>query len=113
MLNREFIKEYRGVRIFVWLQTHTEHIPEYIGTGHNFIKNPKWKPSTPLNRPIFHAVSFELSAIETTSFSKEKAISAYENQIDEIQSRAIWKKNNKYPRSNFMSSELFFVQGNN
>lgn len=106
----EFVEEYKGVKIHVWLQTHRESVSEFLGHGHNMVKNPAYKgPAKPLARPVFHAVSHELSAVEATSFSKEKAVLAYKGEIDRIQEGAKWKKAHGYSDNLFKSSEKFLL----
>lgn len=106
----EFVEEYKGVKIHVWLQTHRESVSEFLGHGHNMRKNPEYKgKETPLTRPVFHAVSRELSAVEATSFSKDKAVLAYKGEIDRLQECAKWKKAHGYSDDLFKSSEKFLL----
>lgn len=105
---REFVEEYKGVRIHVWLQTHTWTGYEFIGGR----KNPDWTPPVPLSRPLYHAVSFEMSASETISTNKVTAIRKYKEEIDYRLHCAEWKDQRGYHRDHFMESEWFLLNHN-
>jgi len=111
-MEREFVEEYKGVHIHVWLQTHTDTGYEYFGTGHNMVKNPNWTPPVLLSRPKYHAVSREMSATETTSVHKLDAIRKYKEEIDYRLHCAEWKDQRGYSRELFMTSELFLLEHN-
>lgn len=106
-MEREFVEEYKGVRIHVWKQTHSDTGSEFLGHGHNVVKNPKWKPPKLLNLPIFHVVSHELSTIEAKSYLQYKAVLEYKAHIDQIQANAKYKKNHGYDLELFTCSEKF------
>lgn len=108
-MEREFVEEYKGVRIHVWKQTHSDTGSEFLGHGHHVVKNPKWKPPTLLNRPIFHVVSHELSTIEAKSYLQYKAVLAYKAHIDQIQANANYKKKLGYALELFTCSEKFML----
>lgn len=107
-MEREFVEEYKGVRIHVWKQTHSETGSEFLGHGHNMVKNPQWTPPTLLVLPLFHAVSHEL-CVDARAHTKEKAVQAYKGHIDRIQSNAEYKKNHGYDLELFTCSEKFLL----
>lgn len=111
-MEREFVEEYKGVHIHMWVQTHTQTGYEYLGHGHNMVKNPDWTPPVLLCRPIYHAVSFQMSATETTSVYKLDALRKYKKEIDDHLNSAEWKDNRGYSREHFKESEWFLLSHN-
>lgn len=108
----EFVEEYKGVRLFSWIQTHTSTGSQFLGHGHNVSPNPEYKPPVPLDHPIHHICSFELSATRTKSLSKKTTILKYKEEIDTLLFTARWKEARGYSSDLFKVSEKYLLEHN-
>lgn len=103
-----FVEEYKGVRIRVRVQTHTETGSEFLAGSGLAKKNSDWTPSKPLLHPVYHCSSFEVCA-DSKSIYKDTAIRKYKEEIDNLLDCAKWKESHGYTPDLFKVSELYLL----
>lgn len=107
-----YLETYKGVRLYSYLQTHTEYISEFLGFGHKPQKNPAYRPQKPLAVPLHHVGSPDVVTTDTASKDLETAIKNYKEKLDDLLAAGRWKEAHGYSDDLFKVSEKFLLEAN-
>ena len=107
-----YLETYKGVRLYSYLQTMTEYISEFLGSGHGMRKNPLYRPQKPLRVPVHHVGSPDVVTTDTASKDLETAIKKYKEKVDDLLAAGRWKEAHGYSDDLFKVSEKFLLEAN-